>query len=94
MTYIFNASFAILKKYSISNVGQRHHKEDVIVGASLGAVTATLCYLIYWPSPLADPVPATPRAQIVYGNSQSSRRRCDYSYELAGVEGAHETEPV
>ncbi|KAI0272499.1 lipid phosphate phosphatase 1 [Gloeopeniophorella convolvens] len=31
----------------------RHHKEDVIVGSMIGILSATLCYLLYWPNPFA-----------------------------------------
>ncbi|KAK7025212.1 lipid phosphate phosphatase 1 [Favolaschia claudopus] len=31
----------------------RHHKEDVIGGAVLGAVCSTICYVAFWPSPFS-----------------------------------------
>ncbi|OCH91471.1 lipid phosphate phosphatase 1 [Obba rivulosa] len=66
----------------------RHHKEDVIVGASIGFTTAAVCYLIYWPSPFADRANGGARARIVYENDTLDRRG-DYNYELAGMENAH-----
>ncbi|RDB23606.1 putative lipid phosphate phosphatase 3, chloroplastic [Hypsizygus marmoreus] len=31
----------------------RHHKWDVIVGSLIGILSATICYLIFWPSPFS-----------------------------------------
>ena len=32
---------------------QRHHKEDVIVGSTIGILSALICYSIFWPNPFA-----------------------------------------
>ncbi|TFK64109.1 lipid phosphate phosphatase 1 [Pluteus cervinus] len=31
----------------------RHHKEDIIVGSIIGILSATISYLMYWPSPFS-----------------------------------------
>ncbi|KAJ2918630.1 hypothetical protein MD484_g1758, partial [Candolleomyces efflorescens] len=31
----------------------RHHKEDVIVGSTIGVLSALTCYLMFWPNPFA-----------------------------------------
>lgn len=31
----------------------RHHKEDVIAGSLIGALSAFTCYLVYWPNPFS-----------------------------------------
>lgn len=71
---------------------QRHHKEDVIVGSTIGAITATFCYFLYWPSPFsARSVKASlteARARVVYRDADLPAD--DYDYELAGME--HDTE--
>lgn len=72
----------------------RHHKEDVIVGAGIGFVTATICYLIYWPSPFAERARGSALARRVYTHDESHEGRDNYRYELAEMEHAHEAEPV
>ena len=76
---------------------QRHHKEDVIVGSLIGIFSATVCYLIYWPSPLSIE-PHTARA--VYGSSDTRPHRYGtdhptrYGYELTGMENEHAEQRV
>ncbi|KAL6309281.1 phosphatidic acid phosphatase type 2/haloperoxidase [Sparassis latifolia] len=71
----------------------RHHIEDVIVGGLIGAISATVCYLIYWPNPFAPyavrtvRAPRAPRARMVYTDDADPRDR--YDYELAGMEHAN-----
>ncbi|KAH9846127.1 lipid phosphate phosphatase 1 [Lenzites betulinus] len=65
----------------------RHHKEDVIVGSLIGAGSATICYLIYWPSPFATQAHG---ARVVYDQAASGEFRQAgsgdrYGYELAGL---------
>ena len=76
---------------------QRHHKEDVIVGSLIGIISATVCYLIYWPSPLAR---EPHDARVVYGSPDGPSRRYGdngavlYDYELAGMENEHAEQRV
>jgi diacylglycerol diphosphate phosphatase / phosphatidate phosphatase len=72
---------------------QRHHKEDVLVGSLLGALTAGTCYLIYWPNPFIfqDNAAArhlsVSRPRHVYGDMSNMRPTAgEYEYELAGIE--------
>ncbi|KAI0091500.1 lipid phosphate phosphatase 1 [Irpex rosettiformis] len=74
----------------------RHHKEDVIVGSLLGALTAGTCYLIYWPNPFTvqdhSAVRHLSRPRHVYGELSGTRTVADdYGYELANVERAEAT---
>ncbi|KAI0333862.1 lipid phosphate phosphatase 1 [Cubamyces sp. BRFM 1775] len=73
----------------------RHHKEDVIVGSLIGAVSATICYLIYWPNPFS-PQPHGPR--VVYDNALSESNRAPavdrYAYELTGMGNEHAEQSV
>lgn len=75
---------------------QRHHKEDVIVGSLLGIACAVICYLTYWPSPFAQPQPATFHAKVLYTNRglRSGARENGYQYELAGMEHTDGVEGV
>lgn len=34
--------------------GQRHHKEDVIIGSLIGIASAFICYLLFWPNPFCS----------------------------------------
>jgi diacylglycerol diphosphate phosphatase / phosphatidate phosphatase len=43
-----NATIQLLILWS-----QRHHKEDVITGSMIGLLSASICYLIYWPNPFS-----------------------------------------
>ena len=74
---------------------QRHHKEDVIVGSLIGAVSATICYLIYWPNPFS-PQPHGPR--VVYDSTLSESNRAPpvdrYGYELTGMGNEHAEQSV
>ncbi|KAI0831806.1 lipid phosphate phosphatase 1 [Trametes gibbosa] len=62
----------------------RHHKEDVIVGSLIGAGSAIICYLIYWPNPFTAQAHS---ARVVYDHpvSQPFRQGGGYEYELAGL---------
>ena len=73
---------------------QRHHKEDVIVGSLLGIACAVICYLTYWPSPFAQPQPATFHAKAIYTNRRQGARENGYQYELAGMEHTDGVEGV
>ncbi|KAI8996426.1 lipid phosphate phosphatase 1 [Trametes punicea] len=73
----------------------RHHKEDVIVGSLIGAVSATIGYLIYWPSPFsAEPY----GVRVVYDTALSERNAGlpsdRYGYELTGVDNERAEESV
>ena len=82
---------------TLTRCAQRHHKEDVIVGSLIGIVSATVCYLIYWPSPLSNE-PHT--ARVVYGSPEGHPRRyggdnpARYGYELTGMENEHTEQSV
>lgn len=76
----------------------RHHKEDVIVGALIGVFTATTSYLIYWPNPFtlrnADMDRGAARPKLVYRQGELDVSRNNYDYELAGMENEHAVENV
>jgi len=62
----------------------RHHKEDVIVGSLLGVIAATLCYLIFWPSPTsAADQPGEPRHLY---DTEEHQARDRVAFELAAVD--------
>ncbi|KAH9951202.1 lipid phosphate phosphatase 1 [Amylocystis lapponica] len=76
-------------------VTRRHHKEDVIVGSIIGATTATVCYLIYWPNPFAartSNLTGSTRAKVVYTDTDTSGN--EYGYELTGMEHTDGVQPV
>ncbi|KAF9454299.1 lipid phosphate phosphatase 1 [Macrolepiota fuliginosa MF-IS2] len=58
----------------------RHHKEDVIVGSLIGILSATVCYLLFWPSPFTSSGTTEPRD--LYGTRPQLRR----TYELTEVD--------
>ena len=68
------------------------------MGSLIGIVSATVCYLIYWPSPLSRE-PHT--ARIVYGSPDSrlathygGNHTSRYDYELAGMDSQHTEQSV
>lgn len=77
---------------------QRHHKEDVIVGALIGIGCATTCYLIYWRSPLTPhhliQDRSVTRARVVYTDDEAIGGTNSYNYELADAEHVHDLESV
>ncbi|EPQ56258.1 phosphatidic acid phosphatase, partial [Gloeophyllum trabeum ATCC 11539] len=48
----------------------RHHKEDIIVGALIGALCSSICYFMYWPSPFSA---------ASFNSEQVGRPRVDYA---------------
>ncbi|KAI0042197.1 lipid phosphate phosphatase 1 [Auriscalpium vulgare] len=72
----------------------RHHKEDVIVGSTIGAISAAICYLIFWPSPFAAAnfrMESTGRPRLLY-QKHDLRGNSRDGYELTGLE--HDVEAV
>ncbi|OJT06736.1 Lipid phosphate phosphatase 2, partial [Trametes pubescens] len=63
----------------------RHHKEDVIVGSLLGSTCATICYLIYFPSPFAPDSHGARRLYTAEFSRGATSRGDPYAYELAGL---------
>ena len=41
----------ISHRFTTYAASQRHHKEDIIVGSTIGILSAWLTYLTFWPSP-------------------------------------------
>lgn len=63
---------------------QRHHKEDVIVGSFIGIFSATVCYLLFWPSPFHSDSfnsSSTTEARSLYGIGNQPRS----AYELTAI---------
>lgn len=45
-----------------------HHPTDVLAGSSIGALSALIVYLIYWPSPFdSKDLSAMDKPRLVYG---------------------------
>ncbi|KAI0061029.1 lipid phosphate phosphatase 1 [Artomyces pyxidatus] len=66
----------------------RHHKEDVIVGSLIGAISATITYLIFWPSPFSAQsftADTAGRPRLVYTSHEVHRRR-NGGYELTRLD--------
>jgi Na+/proline symporter len=66
---------------------QRHHKEDVITGAIIGALCSAICYLAFWPSPFSS----RSFTAYVYGqprliSSEDDHRRRANDFELTRLE--------
>lgn len=72
-------------------MGQRHHKEDVIIGGVIGFSCAAFAYLIYWPNPFSSQIKASGvagQARYVYGdNNEQSRAE---HFELAQMHDEEE----
>ena len=67
---------------------QRHHKEDVIVGSTIGVLSAWVCYHIFWPNPCAASTftvetTSQPRSLYVELDQNDSGR---VEFELAPVD--------
>ncbi|KAJ7334259.1 lipid phosphate phosphatase 1 [Mycena albidolilacea] len=65
----------------------RHHKEDVITGAIIGALCSAICYLAFWPSPFSSRSFTT----YEYGqprliSSENDHRRRANDFELTRLE--------
>ncbi|KAF5362363.1 hypothetical protein D9756_002319 [Leucocoprinus leucothites] len=63
----------------------RHHKEDVIVGSLIGTISAIICYLLFWPSPIHSEsfsTSATTEPRHLY----EARYRPGRAYELTAVD--------
>ncbi|ETW78640.1 lipid phosphate phosphatase [Heterobasidion irregulare TC 32-1] len=72
----------------------RHHKEDVIVGSIIGIVSASVCYLIFWPNPFSIDsfsIESAGRPRAVYREHDFGRSR-NTGYELTDMD--HDIEPV
>lgn len=64
---------------------QRHHKEDVVVGSLIGILSATVCYLAFWPSPLHSTSfvsSSTTEPRNLYNSGLQPRR----TYELTQMD--------
>jgi len=76
----------------------KHHKEDVIIGSLIGALSATVCYLAYWPSPFTlsteSAKDVNAHARSVYTDRGTAGQVNGYDYELAGLEHGNELEQV
>ena len=75
-------------------IPQRHHKEDVIVGSIIGIVSASICYLIFWPNPFSIDsftIESAGRPRAVYREHDFGRSR-NTGYELTNMD--HDMEPV
>lgn len=45
-----------------------HHPTDVLAGSTIGALSALIVYLIYWPSPFnSNDLSAMDKPNLVYG---------------------------
>ncbi|KAJ7180753.1 lipid phosphate phosphatase 1 [Mycena filopes] len=66
----------------------RHHKEDVIAGAVIGVVCASICYLAFWTSPFS----ARSFTSYAYGQprliytEEDRRRQTNVDFELTGLD--------
>lgn len=66
----------------------RHHKEDVIVGSTIGVLSAWICYHIFWPNPCSTSTfnfehTSQPRSLYVELDGNDDRR---VEFELAPVD--------
>lgn len=73
---------------------QRHHKEDVIAGSLIGAVSALIAYLMYWRNPFSSRTFTIglggPRA--VYADAELERSGRLDGFELTSMDD--DREPV
>ncbi|TFK39833.1 lipid phosphate phosphatase 1 [Crucibulum laeve] len=66
----------------------RHHKEDVIVGSLIGILTASICYLIFWPNPFSvenHAQQASGRPRSLYSSTNNGRPN-NTEFELTRLE--------
>jgi len=67
----------------------RHHKEDVIAGALIGALCSGICYLIYWPNPFSANNFTPERVgqpRVTYGPRESYNERSNGGFELTRLQ--------
>lgn len=80
---------------SLTMIGQRHHKEDIIVGSLIGFGCAYLTYTIYWEHPFSSRlvesgVAAQPR--LVYDSHSANVSAEDYELAPGSYEDGEEVD--
>ncbi|KAF8892237.1 lipid phosphate phosphatase 1 [Infundibulicybe gibba] len=63
----------------------RHHTEDVVVGSIIGILSATICYLIFWPNPFSSVNFARHHQPRILYMDEDQQRRHD-GFELTRLE--------
>lgn len=64
----------------------RHHKEDIIVGSTIGILSSTICYLVFWPNPFSARNFTNEhcgRPRVIYGEEFG---RSDMDFQLTRME--------
>lgn len=70
--------------WRVSDILQRHHIEDVVVGGMIGLVSSVVCFLTYWRNPFSN---ASPYPRSVYGEMDEAierPQRDEYQLALEG----------
>jgi len=66
----------------------RHHKEDIVIGSLIGIISATICYLIFWPNPFSakNLLSHQTGPRVLYAQESGRRGRNNIEFELTGLE--------